>query len=169
MIVSGSGGRRRWLTLRYSLVACLGFVTDVILLKLGIHFGLSPAAARCISLFCAMQVTFTVNGLLVFRCLRADAIHLQWGGYMATNSVGNLANYLTFTTLLSLHMPVVSNHLFAVAVGGLIAWVINFTCTRLVFGDFERPASFQRASPPVLGLARTAPMFDSPLPPRTRP
>lgn len=120
-------------TLKYSAVALLGFVVDALALRAGGALGLQPFAARIISLGLTMQVTFLVNGLYVFRCLDERRLR-QWLRYMGTNAVGNLANYGAFVTLVSLHRPVLSNHLFALAAGGLIAWCINYSCARwLVF------------------------------------
>ena len=51
---------------------------------------------------------------------------------MATNALGNLCNYLVFTTLLSLHRPVLSHHVVAVSAGAFIAWLVNYAFTRLV-------------------------------------
>ena len=122
----------RLLTLKYSAASICGFVTDLTLLKLLTHLGMEAAWARVVSLFCAMQVTFCINGFLVFRCIELKRAHRQWGAYMATNALGNLVNYLVFTTLLSLHRPLLSNHTIAVGVGAFTAWVVNYSFTRLV-------------------------------------
>ncbi len=123
------------LAAKYSLVACLGFITDLMVLKLATHWGLSPAWARVISLTCAMQVTFWINGLLVFRCLTRDGWVSAWLGYMTTNGFGNFCNYWAFVTLVSLHHPILSNHALDLVIGGFIAWAINFACARyLIFG-----------------------------------
>ena len=120
------------LTLKYSIASICGFVTDLVILKIGVAAGLPPAWARVISLTTAMQLTFLLNGLLVFRCLEVRRLHFQWSGYMLTNAFGNLCNYLTFTTLLSLHHRVFSNHTVAVTLGALVAWVLNYIVTRFV-------------------------------------
>lgn len=124
------------LALKFGAVGCLGFVTDAVVLKLGLAAGLSPAAARLLSLFLAMQVTFTVNGLLVFRCLETAKLPRQWAGYMGSNGVGNLCNYLIFLGLLHSGLPLLSGKLAALAIGSLTAWAINYVGARLVaFGD----------------------------------
>ena len=51
------------MVLKYSAVSMAGFVTDFILLKIGLALGLQPAYARASSsLGVAMQVTFFANG-----------------------------------------------------------------------------------------------------------
>ncbi len=138
--------------LKFGAVGCLGFVTDACLLKLGIVLGLEPAAARAISLLSAMQVTFLVNGLLVFRCLKPGRLPHQWAGYMAANSVGNLANYFIFVAFVSSRWPVISDHLVALACGSLTAWIVNYAGTRLlVFGPAMIEAGLNRAETAVCG------------------
>jgi putative flippase GtrA len=126
----------------YSLTACLGFVTDAAILTALVHLKMEPAWARLISLTIAMQVTFWVNGLWVFRCISRKGWVGAWLGYMATNSVGNFCNYWTFVTLVSLHHPILSNHWLDLVIGGLVAWSINFVCARfLIFGARKEAGS----------------------------
>ena len=145
---------RRELTsaLMFGAVGCLGFVTDATLLKLGIHFGLEPAWARAFSLLSAMQVTFLVNGLLVFRCLKPGRLPHQWAGYMLANSLGNVANYFIFLAFVSSRWPVISDHLVALAAGSFTAWMVNYAGTRfLVFGKAMTSAGLSQAEAAVCG------------------
>lgn len=136
--------RPKLLTLMYSAASMCGLVSDLLLLKLLIGLGLSPAWARVVSLFFAMQVTFCINGFLVFRSIEFARIHRQWAAYMATNAFGNLCNYLVFTTLLSLHRAPFSNHTVAVLTGGFVAWAVNYTAARLVVFNPNSPAWLRR-------------------------
>ncbi|MGH7012192.1 MAG: GtrA family protein, partial [Caulobacteraceae bacterium] len=70
--------------IKFALVGLIGFAVDAVLLKIGLTLGLAAWAARAISLFCAMQATFAINGLGVFRCLSKKKIVRQWISYMAT-------------------------------------------------------------------------------------
>lgn len=145
------------LALKFTAVSCLGFVTDVAALKLGLALGLSTAIARLISLILAMQVTFTVNGVFVFRCLSLPRMPRQWAGYMGSNGLGNLCNYLIFLGLVASGLPVVSGKLEALTVGSLSAWAINYLGARLIaFGGLRRQvcdgAEADASAPaPVLG------------------
>jgi putative flippase GtrA len=132
------------LALRYSLTAGLGFLTDAGVLKGGMALGLDAAMARCVSLFCAMQVTFWVNGLLVFNCIEPRRLHWQWLRYMGGNGFGNICNYLIFVTLISLHQPIISNQWVDLTLGAAAAWLINFTWTRRVV--FTRRAEVSAAT-----------------------
>ena len=121
--------------LQFGAVGCLGFLTDITVLRLSLMAGLSPFVGRALSLTCAMQVTFLVNGLLVFRCLRQANVLGQWLGYMGANGLGNLCNYLIFSGLVLSRWPVVSHHGWALLTGSVAAYAINYAFVRLlVFG-----------------------------------
>lgn len=122
------------LPVKFTLVSLLGFATDATLLHRLIEAGVQPAWARVVSLPCAMQVTFLVNALLVFRCLDRARPWRQWAAYMLTHGFGNFCNYWIFVTLVSLHRPLLSKPLVALAVASVLAWTINYLAARyLVF------------------------------------
>jgi len=127
------------LALAFGSVGLVGFCVDAVLLHLGLDAGLPAWAARVISLFFAMQATFTINRLHVFRDLDRTRLVRQWAAYMLANGFGNFCNYWIFLTLVSTRWPVVSNHYAALAVGSLSAWLINFGGTRLFV--FRRPTA----------------------------
>jgi len=132
---TGSAGWEARTALRFAGVGLIGFAIDAALLRLGMGLGLHAALARAVSLFCAMQVTFAINGLLVFRCLTIRKLAGQWTGYMIANGFGNLCNYWIFLTLVSSHRPVIANPFVALVVGSIAAYAINYAATRLlVFG-----------------------------------
>jgi putative flippase GtrA len=119
------------LALTFGGVGIVGFCVDAAVLHLGLEAGLPAWGARLISLFLAMQTTFIINGLHVFRCLDRTRLIHQWAGYMLANGFGNFCNYWIFITLVSLHWAIISNHYVALAIGSLSAWAINFIGTRL--------------------------------------
>jgi len=134
-----SAAREARTAIKFAAVGLIGLAIDAALLRAGIVLGLSPAIARIISLFFAMQATFAVNGLIVFRCLTRERLPAQWASYMATNGLGNFCNYWIFVTLVSLHPSVISNYYVAICVGAFFAWMINFAGARLVaFGPARR-------------------------------
>ena len=168
-ITTTPAGRELHSALKFGAVGCLGFITDACVLKLGILLGLEPAAARAVSLLSAMQVTFLVNGLLVFRCLKPGRLPHQWAGYMVANSLGNLANYFIFVAFVSSRWPVISGHMVALASGSLTAWIVNYAGTRLlVFGPAMIEAGLTRAETAVCGAPEddaAAPLRPFPGPP----
>ncbi len=127
--------------LKFGVVGLVGLATDATLLRLGIAVGLTAAVARLISLFCAMQVTFVVNGVHVFRCLDRARWPRQWAGYMLANGTGNLCNYWLFVTMISLHGAVVSNRYVALVAGSFAAYLINYCGTRLLVFGKDRTAA----------------------------
>jgi putative flippase GtrA len=106
---------------KFAAVSLMGFAIDALLLRAGVSLGLSPLAGRAISLICAMQATFLVNGALVFRCLRLSRCGRQWLGYMAASSFGNMCNYAIFAALVVSHVPWLSLPLVALTVGSMTA------------------------------------------------
>ena len=137
------------LALTFGAVGMIGFCVDAAVLHVGLGAGLPAWGARLISLFLAMQATFLINGLHVFRSLDRARLHRQWAGYMLANGFGNFCNYWIFVTLVSLHWAVVSNHYAALAIGSLSAWAINFAGTRLfVFRRVKAPPEMARTPGP---------------------
>ena len=131
--------RPRRLLVKFTGVALIGFGLSAVVLHFGIEAGLRPWAARLIALVCAMNLTFLINGRLVFATLTRERFFAQWGGYLANSAFGNTCNYWVFVTLESLHRPVISNPYVALLAGSASAWAINFMGARfLVFGDHGR-------------------------------
>lgn len=135
--------REGLIALKFAAVGGLGFLTDISVLRFALRvLQLTPFEGRAISLTCAMQVTFLVNGLFVFRCLKLKACARQWTAYMATNGLGNLINYGVFAALVASGLPEVSRNGWALVIGSAIAYVFNFACTRLmVFGSPQQRAA----------------------------
>jgi len=135
--------------LKFAAVGGLGFLTDISVLHVCLRAGrLTPFEGRAISLACAMQVTFLINGLFVFRCLSWRNCGSQWLAYMGSNGVGNLINYLIFAGLVASRWPEVSRNGWALVISSLVAYAFNFLCTRfMVFGAPVSGAS--RKVPPM--------------------
>ena len=115
----------------HATVSMLGFALDAVLLTTSMASGLSAPVSRLISLFWAMQATFVLNGVFVFRQLTLKGLPAQWGRYMACNGAGNLINYLLFVWFVSLKAPLVSNHYVALCLAAFTAWTINYSGSRL--------------------------------------
>jgi putative flippase GtrA len=120
------------LAAKFACVGLVGFAIDAALLRGGLALHLTPAFARLVSLALAMQVTFTINRVHVFRCGVREGLVRQWCAYMATNGLGNLCNYWIFVTLSSLHGAVVSRWFVALPASAFCAYLINYAGVRLV-------------------------------------
>jgi putative flippase GtrA len=126
--------------LKFAAVGGLGFLTDISVLHLCLRvWSLTPFEGRAVSLACAMQVTFLINGLFVFRCLAWRSCGRQWLAYMGSNGLGNLINYAVFAGLVASRLPEVSRNGWALVISSTIAYAFNFLCTR--FMVFGRPAT----------------------------
>jgi len=130
--------REGGLAVKFAGVSLIGFATDAVLLHIGIASGIEPAWSRVISLICAMQVTFIINGLGVFRSLDRKHWPRQWARYMLSNGFGNFCNYWIFVTLVSTHWRIVADPMVALCCGAFTAWMINYCGARFfVFGKVK--------------------------------
>jgi putative flippase GtrA len=137
------------LGLKHVAVSLSGFAVDAVLLQLLMAAGLEPAWSRVVSLALAMQVTFALNGVLVFKTLPGSGALRQWARYMAANGLGNLCNYWVFVTLVSTHWPLIAAPMAALCVGAFAAWAINYLSARFLV--FRRSETSGR---PSIGLRR---------------
>ena len=116
----------------FIVVGVLGFATDAGLLTAGLAYGLPAAGARAISVTVALQTTFILNGLLVFRSLQRASFGRQWLGYMVSNGFGAACNYAVFVALTASHIPWLSERTPAFVAAAVVALFVNFTGTRLL-------------------------------------
>jgi putative flippase GtrA len=128
---------------KFAAVGGLGFLTDISVLHLCLRgLGLTPFEGRAVSLTCAMQATFLINGLFVFRSLTWRDGARRWLAYMGANGLGNLINFAVFAGLVASRLPEVSRNGWALVISSLIAYAFNFLSAR--FMVFGRP--FRRAA-----------------------
>ena len=111
-------------------VGAVGFAADAGLLAAGTALGLSPIVARAISVIVALQLTFLLNGLLVFRSFTPATLAGQWLAYMVSNGLGAACNYVVFVTLTVSQIPWLSDRAPAFVAAAGIALVVNFVGTR---------------------------------------
>jgi putative flippase GtrA len=141
------GPAERRLAFHYTLAAMSGFATDALVLKVLMSLGAEAAEARAVSLVAAMQVTFLINGFFVFRRLNRRSWPRQWVRYMLTGGIANTGNYFAFVTLISLHAGVLSNRWTALGISSILAWAVNYVCTRfLVFKAHPAAPGAEEAS-----------------------
>ena len=124
--------------LRFGAVGAAGFVVDETILSIGHYLlGLSPFAARGISIVCAMTFTWWGNRTLTFAehaAEGASAVVREWLKFMLANALGAVVNYTAFTLLVRDAPAPLSNPLLATAIGVGVGMVFNFTLSqRFVF------------------------------------
>ena len=79
-----------------------------------------------------MQVTFLINGMVIFKCLTRGSVVRHWAAYMVTSGFGNFCSYMVFITLTSLHGSVLSKAWIAFPASTFAAYLINFTGARFI-------------------------------------
>ncbi len=127
--------------LRFAFIGTCGFVVDeAVLATTHYAFALNSYGAGALSTFCAATFTWWGNRNLTFREHAASggarSIAIEWLRFMAANSVGALANYGTFTLLVSIASWPMGNPLLAKAIGALVGLAFNFTLSkRFVFRE----------------------------------
>ena len=127
--------REAGFAVKFAMAGLAGFAVDAGVLQLGLSSGWSPAFARAISIVSAMQVTFLINGLVIFHCLTRSNAARHWAAYMVTSGFGNFCSYMIFITLTSFHGSFVSKTWFALPASTFAAYLINFVGARfVVFG-----------------------------------
>jgi putative flippase GtrA len=116
--------------LGFASVGVIGFATDAGLLAVGLAAGLPPAGARAISTTTALQTTFVLNGLFVFRTLNWKTLPRSWLGYMVSNAFGAACNWLVFVVLTSSRIAFLSERIPAFVAAAAIAMVFNYLGAR---------------------------------------
>jgi putative flippase GtrA len=115
--------------LLFAAIGAGAFVIDAGVLTVGLHFGLTPAIARIVSLFVAMNATFVANRAFTFAKFRERPLPVQWALYMAANSIGAGVNYLVFLALTATLLK--GQPVLAAAAGAVAGLAFNFTASRL--------------------------------------
>ena len=139
-------GREAGFAFKFALAGLVGFAIDAGLLHWGLRSGLPPETARAFSIVAAMQVTFLINGLVIFHCLTWRNLARHWVAYMLTSGFGNFCSYMIFITLTSLHGNVLSKAWIAFPASTFAAYLINFAGARfLVFGASVRAKIVRKA------------------------
>lgn len=124
--------------LRFGLVGAGGFIVDTSMLFL-MHrvLGLDPYSARAISMFTAMNCTWTGNRLITFRHHAATSpreIAVEWSRFIAANAFGALVNYVVYTLVVAFAPAPANSPYFGLVCGVAGGLMLNFTLSkRLVF------------------------------------
>lgn len=124
---------------KFVMAGLCGFVIDALVLHLGLNAGLSPAIARAVSILTALQLTFFINGVVIFKCLEMGNCARRWAAYMLTSGFGNACSYVIFVTLSSVHGSPLSKSWIAFPASTFAAYLINVVGARfIVFGRTVR-------------------------------
>ena len=119
---------------RFVLVGAAGFVVDAGLSNLLVFAAhLSPLLSRIPAFCAATLVTYAAHRLFTFRDRRIGVL-MGWLKYVASTSLGAVANYGVFTIMVAyvVHGPWAV--LLAIAAGSIVGLGLNYVCSvKLVF------------------------------------
>lgn len=119
--------------LRFSLVGVAGFVVDAGVLYLCLHgAGLGLHGGRVVSFLAAATATWYLNRRLTFAHCDASRPVRQWARFLATNGVGGLINFATYSLVVWIYGGAGLVPLLGVAAGSIAGLGFNFTASRML-------------------------------------
>lgn len=127
---------------RFTMVGVAGFVVDSGVLYLCLHgTGLGLYGGRLVSYLAAASTAWYLNRRITFADRSPPG--RQWARFIATNALGALVNYGSYSAVVTLLPAGTWVPLLGVAVGALAGLGFNFTASRrFVFkADPAEPAS----------------------------
>lgn len=114
---------------RFTMVGVVGFAVDSAVLYLCLHgFGLDPYRGRVVSYLAAASATWYLNRRITFADRSPPG--RQWARFIATNALGALVNYGSYSAVVALLPAGTWIPLLGVAVGALAGLGFNFTASR---------------------------------------
>jgi putative flippase GtrA len=126
----------------FTMVGVVGFIVDATVLYLCLHgLGLGLYSGRLVSYLVAASTTWYLNRTLTFGDRSPPG--RQWARFIATNAIGALVNYGSYSAIVTLLPTGPFVPLLGVALGAIAGVGFNFTASRLyVFrADAADPAS----------------------------
>jgi putative flippase GtrA len=122
---------------RFCVVGGIGFLTDAMMLELGVSAGLEPHIARVFSVVVALQVTYVLHRSFTFRGRNGKGFN-RWLLFLGVNLVGCAVNYTVFVLVLAyvLHGEGRLERMIALCMSTGVSLLVNYTMNRLfVFKD----------------------------------
>lgn len=122
--------------LRFALVGGTGFFVNEAALYCVLRLArLDKYSAWLAAFLVAVTFTWWGNRTLTFRDRAAQkGLFAEWGAFVIANSLGAIANFAVYFTLVTFAGSPLNNPLVAVAAGTLIGLVFNYTTSqRFVF------------------------------------
>ncbi|MHB1187338.1 GtrA family protein [Thiobacillus sp.] len=117
---------------RFAMVGVLGFMVDATVLYLCLHgLGFDFYSGRLVSYLFAATTTWYLNRKLTFIGCDSTAPGHQWARFVATNGIGGLVNYGSYSLVVALLPAHLFVPLIGVAVGSIAGLGFNFAASRL--------------------------------------
>lgn len=116
---------RRELT-GFAIAGGTGFLVDAGVLYAALACGLGPFWGRALSYICAIVTTWLINRTITFRPPEGRSVWLEFMHYLASTSVGAVANYGVYSAAILLLPRAAWAPLLAVCAGVGVGMVFNF-------------------------------------------
>jgi putative flippase GtrA len=108
-------------------VGTVGFVLDAAIVWVLINYAaVSPILAKLMAFPCAVTVTWLLNRNSTFKANQQTNYLKEWFLYIQINSIGTLANNLSFIVLVSINTFLYETPIIAVAIGSISGMFFNY-------------------------------------------
>lgn len=132
--------------MRFGLVGVVAVAADAALLHIGLLAGVSPLAARIVSLSACVVVTWALNRRFTFRSDRAPSWS-EFGSYVVAAAIGIALNYGAYAlVVLAGGAPVAG-----LGTGAALAALVNFLSFRRLLAPAPVRSSRTSTARPPLG------------------
>lgn len=134
-VLDSRWGRLAFQFFKFGLVGVVGLAVDVFAVWLLIRQGgVDPYLGRVFTYLCAATTTWALNRSFTFKDASRDGPVRQWLAFLLANSVGGIANYLTYAALVAATAFFHAYPEAATAMGSLAGMTFNFVASkRFVF------------------------------------
>lgn len=116
--------------LRFALAGVAGFVIDVGVLYLALHFGAGYYLGRALSFLCAAFATWQINRRHAFAHAAGEDLLHEWLRYLVAMLGGGAVNYGVYALCVALLPPARWIPAQGVALGSLSGLLVNFMGAR---------------------------------------
>lgn len=118
-------------------VGTVGFALDAAIVWALINYAaVSPIPAKLMAFPCAVTVTWLLNRNSTFKANQQTNYLKEWFLYIQINSIGALANNLSFIVLVSINNFLYETPLITVAIGSIFGMLFNYFGSKyLVFNE----------------------------------
>ena len=116
--------------LLFLIVGSLGFIIEVLIIKIGLYFSFGPFISRSVSLPVAIVFTFWMNRSFSFAVKSQPELG-EFGQYLLCMTVGAGLNFGIYSLLIQVGFEPLGSLMIAVPCSA----TFNFTASRIIFSN----------------------------------
>lgn len=132
---------------RFAFVGVIGFVVDAAMLYACLKvLGFGMYTGRLVSYLCAATTTWYLNRRMTFAHCDRAAPGRQWLRFLASNGVGGLINYGSYSVIVATLPAGMLIPLLGVAAGSIAGLLFNFTASRFFVFQVRQAGASTTAS-----------------------